>query len=90
MPENDPVHPSPESLEDAARRSQDAGIADESAAYENAIEKDSLSADMTDEDVIKLAEAERDGGVPDVQTAAAADAAKERLDSDGAVEAHPN
>lgn len=90
MPDNHPAHPSPESFKDAARRSQEAGIADETAAYENAIEKNPPPSEMSDEDVIKLAEAEGDAGVPDVQTAAAADAAKERRGSDGEDEAHPS
>lgn len=44
----------------------------------------------TDAEVIALAAAERDAGVPDVQTAAAAAAAKQRADDDGDAEAHPS
>lgn len=40
MSDHKPSEPSPSDFKEAAQRSQDAGIADESAAYENAIEKD--------------------------------------------------
>ena len=49
--------------------------------------------DLTDEEVMRLAEAERDAGVPDVQTAAAASDAKQRLATVPAAdesEAHPS
>jgi hypothetical protein len=46
--------------------------------------------EMSDAEVIKLAEAERDAGVPDVQTAEAAAAAKQRTCDDGEPEAHPS
>ena len=49
---------------------------------------------MTDEQVVALAAAERDAGVPDMQTAAAAADAKERIanagDEDDQAEAHPS
>lgn len=48
---------------------------------------------LSDTDVIALAQAERDAGVPDRQTAAAAADATERLSDnsdDGEVEAHPS
>lgn len=45
---------------------------------------------MNDAEVIKLAEAERDAGVPDLQTAAASAAAKQRTRDDGEPEAHPS
>ena len=38
MPDQDNAAPTPDAFQDAARRSQEAGIADESAAYDNAIE----------------------------------------------------
>lgn len=38
MPDDNAATPSPESFKDAAKRSQEAGIADESAAYESATE----------------------------------------------------
>jgi hypothetical protein len=40
MPEQDTSTMNSSSFKDVAQRSQEAGIADESAAYENAIEKD--------------------------------------------------
>lgn len=39
MPDQDTSATTPDSFKDAARRSQEAGVADESAGYENAIEK---------------------------------------------------
>lgn len=49
------------------------------------------SAKMADDKIVELAQAERDAGVPDVQTAAAAADAKQRQhDSDAKVEAHPS
>ena len=45
---------------------------------------------MSDAEVIKLSEAERDAGVPDVQTAQAAAAARERLQDQEEPEAHPS
>ena len=45
---------------------------------------------MSDAEVIKLAEAERDAGVPDVQTARAAAAVRQRLTDDGEPQAHPS
>ena len=47
-------------------------------------------ANMSDAEVIKLAEAERDAGVPDVQTARASEAAKQRVRGDEEPEAHPS
>lgn len=47
-------------------------------------------AKMSDAEVIKLAEAERDAGVPDVQTAEASAAAKRRTRDNGDSEAHPS
>lgn len=48
-------------------------------------------AKMTDDELVKLAQAERDAGVPDLQTAAAAAEAKQRQHDSGAeVEAHPS
>ena len=48
---------------------------------------------LNDKEIVKLAEAERDAGVPDIQTAAAATEAKERAAAttdDGEAEAHPS
>lgn len=46
---------------------------------------------MADDELMRLAQAERDAGVPDVQTAAAAAEAKQRQhDSGDEVEAHPS
>jgi hypothetical protein len=47
-------------------------------------------AKMSDAEVIKLAEAERDAGVPDVQTAEPAAAAKRRSQDLEEPEAHPS
>ena len=47
-------------------------------------------AKMSDSEVIKLAAAERDAGVPDVQTAEASAAAKRRLQGLEEPEAHPS
>lgn len=46
--------------------------------------------EMTDEQVIALAQAERDAGVPDMQTAEASAAAKRREATDEEPEAHPS
>ncbi len=44
-----------------------------------------------DENIVRLAQAERDAGVPDVRTAAAAaDARQRRDDTNAEVEAHPS
>lgn len=40
MPDHDPSTPDPNDNVDGARRSEDAGIADQSATYENAVGKD--------------------------------------------------
>lgn len=40
MPDHKPSEPGTSDFKEAAQRSEDAGIADESAAYDNAIEKD--------------------------------------------------
>ncbi len=40
MPDHDPSTPDPNGIEDAAKRSEDADIADETAAYENALGRD--------------------------------------------------
>lgn len=48
---------------------------------------------MTDDEVVALAQAERDAGVPDMQTAEAAAEAKQRLPTgggEGESEAHPS
>jgi hypothetical protein len=47
-------------------------------------------AKMSDAEVIKLAEAERDAGVPDEQTDQAAEAANQRARADEEPEAHPS
>ncbi|OWK32367.1 hypothetical protein [Sphingomonas mucosissima] len=39
MADHKPEEPKPSDFQEAAQRSQDAGIADESAAYQNAAEK---------------------------------------------------
>ncbi|MEG3089599.1 hypothetical protein [Sphingomonas sp. PB4P5] len=40
MSDHKPSEPSPNDFKDTAQKSEDAGIADEGAAYTNAIEKD--------------------------------------------------
>lgn len=40
MPDHEPSAPNPKDMEEAAKRSQDAGIADESAAYKSAIDRE--------------------------------------------------
>lgn len=103
---------------DVASRSQEAGIADESAAYaahgaaeatpiregadaRHAVdgsgsngtdqgEPSGAPSQMSDAEVIALAAAERDAGVPDLQTAKAAAAAKGRMQDESDYGAHPS
>lgn len=109
MSDRDAAAPSPNDFGDVGRRSQEAGIADESAAYmaqdgaEGAEQAEhrpgSTGADwdgssdlkaMSDADVIALAAAEREAGVPDLQTAKAAAAAQRRIEDERAPECHPS
>lgn len=49
MPDHKPDEPKPSDFKESAQRSQDAGIADESAAYQNASRKEQGAAEQESE-----------------------------------------